>query len=89
MFNTRRIFVVGHATSLFLLISYLLCICFGWLFPAFQMHEAWAPLLPGFEWLTPSGFMFGLIGSYAYGWFIAIIWVPLHEYLNQRAQMKP
>jgi len=50
------------------------------------MHEAWAPLLPGFEWLTPSGFLFGLLGSYAYGWFIAVIWIPLHEYFDQRAQ---
>jgi len=50
------------------------------------MHEAWAPLLPGFEWLTPSGFLFGLLGSYVYGWFIAVIWIPLHEYFDQRAQ---
>ena len=86
MFNKRRIVVVGHATSLFLMVSYILCVGFCALFPTYQMHEAWAPLLPGFEWLTPSGFLFGLIGSYLYGWFIAVIWIPLHEYFDQRTQ---
>ena len=88
MFNKRRIIVVGHATSLFLVVSYILCVGFCLLFPAYQMHEAWAPLLPGFEWLTPSGFLLGLLGSYAYGWFIAVIWIPLHEYFDQRTQSK-
>ena len=88
MFNKRRIIVVGHASSLFLAVSYILCVGFGLLFPAYQMHTAWAPLLPGFEWLTPSGFVFGLLGSYVYGWFIAIIWIPLHEYFDQRTQPK-
>lgn len=84
MFKSRRIVVVGHATSLFLLLSYILCIGFGLIFPSYQMHEAWAPLLPGFEWLTPSGFIFGLLGSYAYGWFIAALWVPLYEFFDRR-----
>ena len=84
MLKSRRIVVVGHATSLFLLLSYILCIGFGLIFPSYQMHEAWAPLLPGFEWLTPSGFIFGLLGSYAYGWFIAVLWVPLYEFFDRR-----
>ena len=84
MFKSRRIVVVGHATSLFLLLSYILCIGFGLILPNFQMHEAWAPLLPGFEWLTPSGFFLGLLGSYVYGWFIAVLWVPLYEFFDRR-----
>ncbi len=86
--NKRRIIVVGHATSLFLVVSYILCVGFCLLFPAYQMHMAWAPLFPGFEWLTPSGFAFGLLDSYVYGWFIAIIWIPRHEYFDQRTQSK-
>ena len=84
MFNSRRIVVIGHATSLFLLLSYILCIGFGLIFPSYQMRETWAPLLPGFEWLTPSGFIFGLLGSYAYGWFIAVLWVPLYQFFDHR-----
>lgn len=45
MFKSRRIVVVGHATSLLLLLSYDHCIGFGLIFPNDQMHEAWAPLL--------------------------------------------
>ena len=80
----RRIIVVGHTTSLFLLVSYVLCVGFGLLFPAYNIQGAWAPLLPGFVWLTPNGFLSGLLVSFVYGWYIAIIWVPLYEYVDKR-----
>ena len=52
----------GWTLSVFLLASYLICIGFGLLAPAqFRMHEAWAPWLPGFEWLTLTGFIAGAI----------------------------
>ena len=44
------------------------------------MYEAWQKLLPGFEWLTLKGFLIGLVESYAYGWYIALVWVPLHNF---------
>ena len=79
--NTLRIAPVGNSVSLFLLISYLLCIGFGLLAPdQISMHEAWAPLLPGFEWLTLSGFLIGLVESYLYGWYFAIVFVPLYRW---------
>ena len=84
MIKNRRIKMVGNATGLFLAISYVLCIGFCLIFPGHQMHSAWAPMLPGFEWLTPTGFLFGLVWSYLYGWFIAIIWVPLYEAFDRR-----
>lgn len=86
MFNKRRILTVGHAASLFLLITFVLCMGFCWLFPAFRMVDLWADLLPGFEWLTLSGFLFGVLGSYLYGWYIAIVWVPLYELFSRRYQ---
>ena len=79
--NTLRIAPVGNSVSLFLLISYLLCIGFGLLAPEqISMHEAWAPLLPGFELLTLSGFLIGLVESYLYGWYFAILFVPLYRW---------
>ncbi len=48
------------------------------------MHEAWAPLLPWFEWLTLSGFLAGAAGSFLYGWYIALIAVPLHRFFQNR-----
>ncbi len=77
---------VGHALSLFLLVSYLLCTGLGLLVPGeARMYEAWAPLLPGFEWLTPTGFIFGAIGAYAYGWYIALAFVPIYRFFDRRS----
>ncbi|MDW3098644.1 MAG: hypothetical protein R8J41_11150 [Alphaproteobacteria bacterium] len=77
---------VGHALSVFLLLTYLICIGFGLLVPGeARMYEAWAPLLPGFEWLTVSGFVFGAIGAYAYGWYIALFLMPIYRFFEKRS----
>ncbi|MBY6204493.1 hypothetical protein KUV67_06345 [Halomonas denitrificans] len=81
----ERVLSIGHALSLFLLLNYLLCVGFGLLAPeSLRMFEAWAPLLPGFEWLTPLGFTAGAIGAYGYGWYIAALFVPLKAWAENR-----
>jgi hypothetical protein len=81
----RRLVPTGHALSIFLLISYLICIGFGLLMPErFHMHEAWAPWLPGFEWLTLPGFLFGAVGAYLYGWYIGAVFVPLYRFFHRK-----
>jgi hypothetical protein len=83
--SALRIVPVGLTLSSFLLVTYIVCILFGLVVPEqFTMHEAWAPLLPGFEWLTPTGFIAGAIGAFAYGWYIAVIFVPLWRFFNRR-----
>tara|TARA_R110002072_G_scaffold262708_1_gene421504 strand:- start:1371 stop:1637 length:267 start_codon:yes stop_codon:yes gene_type:complete len=79
-----RIIPLRFTLSTFLLITFVICVAFGMLAPQqFHMHEAWAPLLPSFEWLTPTEFLFGAIGAFAYGWFIAIVFVPLHRFFHK------
>ena len=79
--NPLRIAPLGHSLSLLFLISYLVCVGFGLLMPeSMQMYKAWAPLLPGFEWLSVSGFVIGLIEAYLYGWYIAVLFVPLYRW---------
>lgn len=73
------LFAVGNATSLFLAITFVLCVVFDLLFPAHAMFQAWQKLLPGFHWLSLGSFFLGLIESYAYGWYIALIWAPLYN----------
>ncbi len=76
----------GWTLSLFLLITYFVCIAFGLVAPEqMHMHRAWAPLLPGFEWLTLSGFIAGAVGSFLYGWYAAILLVPLYNHFSRRA----
>ncbi len=78
------LFAVGQATSLLLSISFVLCVGFGLVFPEYAMHAAWHSLLPGFEWISWTSFFLGLFESYAYGWYIALIWVPLYHKFNQQ-----
>ncbi len=78
--------VWGWTFSTFLLVTYLLCIGFGLVAPdQMHMHRAWAPLLPGFEWLTLTGFLGGAVGSFLYGWYAAFLLVPLYNFFSQRA----
>jgi len=77
---------VGHATSLFLAISFVVCVAGDLVMPAHEMHSAWQRLLPGFVWLTWGSFLLGLVESYAYGWYFTLIWVPLYNVLSTRSR---
>jgi len=76
---------VGHATSLLLAISFALCIGFDLIFPDHAMYETWQKLLPGFEWLSWKSFFIGLIEAYGYGWYFALIWVPIYNFVTHRS----
>ncbi|MEQ1871517.1 MAG: DUF5676 family membrane protein [Vicinamibacterales bacterium] len=74
----------GHATSLFLAITFVLCVGFDLVFPHMAMYRSWQALLPGFTWISWSSFLLGLLESYGYGWYVALIWVPLYNVLSAR-----
>lgn len=61
MRNALSLPAVGHATSLFFAISFVLCIAVSLIFPAHTMAQSLQQLLPGFEWLTARGFFIGLL----------------------------
>lgn len=85
--NRNQILIWGWTLSLFLLFSYLVCIAFGVIAPqSAHMHEAWAPLLPGFEWLTWPGFIAGAIGSFAYGWYAAVLVIPTKNWITKKLE---
>lgn len=77
---------VGHASSLFLGITFTLCVIFDLLFPEHAMYRAWRDLLPGFEWISWGSFFLGLIESYSYGWYFALIWVPIYNVFAVRGR---
>ena len=77
---------VGHASSVFLAVTFALCVAFDLLFPAHAMYQVWLKLLPGFEWLSWGSFFLGLAESYGYGWYFALIWVPLYNFVALRRQ---
>jgi hypothetical protein len=57
------LFAFGHATSLFLMMSFSICVAFGLLFPEQAMYEVWLQLLPGFEWISWQSFLLGGSGE--------------------------
>ena len=88
MRNGLSLSAVGHATSLLLAISFVLCVGFDLALPKYAMYEAWKPFLPGFTGLSPGSFVLGLVESYAYGWYFALVWVPLYNVFLHRADRR-
>ena len=86
MRQTLSLAAVGHATSLFLAITFVLCVGFDLVFPAHAMYRSWQNLLPGFTWITWRSFLLGVIESYGYGWYVTLIWVPLYNVFAMRAR---
>jgi len=84
MSNRIPLLAVGHASSLFIAITFTLCVAFDLLFPQHAMYQAWQLLLPGFEWISVGSFFLGLVISYSYGWYFALIWVPIYNVFAAR-----
>lgn len=80
----RRLSVValGISLSAFLGISFLLCVVLGLVLPGLPMP--WLQFLPGFTWLTWPSLLLGLAESVAYGWYVALVFVPLFNAVSVR-----
>jgi hypothetical protein len=78
---------LGLSLSLFLALSFLLCVLLGLVVPDFGMHRPWLQFLPGFTWLTWPSFFLGLIESFAYGWYVALFFGPLFNFFAARGGM--
>ena len=70
--------------GIFLAVTFVLCVLFDLWFPEAAMYETWLKLLPGFTWLTWPSFFLGLAESFAYGWYIALIFGPLFNLFASR-----
>jgi uncharacterized protein DUF5676 len=73
---------LGLALGVFFVITFILCVCFDLVFPGQAMYQSWMKLLPGFTWLTWGSFVIGLIESFAYGFYIALVFCPLYNFFN-------
>lgn len=71
---------MGWTLSLFLVITYLACIALGFVFPDPVQHMVWLQFLPGFTWLSWQSFALGIVETLAYGWFVAVVFVPLYNF---------
>ena len=80
------VLTLGMSLGLFLAVTYVLCVIFDLIFPQQSMYETWLRLLPGFTWLSWPSFLLGLVESFAYGWYVALIFAPLFNFIARRWQ---
>lgn len=79
------IFALGLSLSVFFVITYVACIVFYFLFPDLILNHAVLSLfLPGFTLLSWSSFFLGLAESFVYGWYVALVFGPLYNFLVLR-----
>lgn len=78
-----RVAPVGMALGVLLAVSFILCVIFGLLFPGATMYQLWLPLLPGVTWISWTSALLGLLESFAYGWYIAVIFVPTLNFFRR------
>jgi len=78
------IIALGMGLGTFLSLTFVLCVLFDLWFPAYAMNSAWAPLLPGFTWISWTSFAIGLAETFAYGWYVALIFGPIYNFFADR-----
>ena len=79
------VLVVGMALSMFLAISYVICITSYLVLPGLPIkHDMLSVFLPGFELLNWRSFFLGLVESFAWGWYVALIFAPLYNFFALR-----
>ena len=77
--------VVSWALATTTAISFVVCVVFG-LFTPDSLHSRalLEQLLPGFMWLTPLGFLIGLVESFLYGAYAGLVYVPVYNFFARR-----
>lgn len=82
MLNIR---VVTWSLSTFLLFSYLVCIFYGLVVPeGLHMTMFLEATLPGFKWLTPGGFLIGLVESFLWGAYLGLVFTPIYNFYQRK-----
>ncbi len=76
---------LGLSLSVFFVISYLICVLGYLLFPSLPIeHAALLLFLPGFELLNWPSYILGLVESFVWGWYIALVFGPLYNFFSRR-----
>lgn len=85
--STRAVPIIafGMSLSLFFAFSFVLCIIGYLIIPGLPVkHEALSSFLPGFELLSWRTFLIGLAESYAWGWYIALVFGGIYNFFANR-----
>jgi len=83
MLNTK---VVTWSLGLFGAVTFVVCVLYGLVVPeTLHMTGALEAVLPGFRWITPVGFVIGLVESFLYGVYAGLVFTPIYNALSRRA----
>lgn len=82
--NRLSIPALGATLATFFGTVYVLCLVAAALAPAWPMHLIWPLLLPGFS-ANALGLLIGLVEVVAYGFFVAVIVVPVYRFFDRGA----
>ena len=83
--STVNVVRLGLSLGTFFVISYVICIAGYLLLPGFPVqHASLSIFLPGFELLSWRSFFLGLIESFIWGWYIAVVFAPLYNFFGRR-----
>lgn len=84
MLNTK---VVTWTLASFSTLTYVVCVLYGMVVPeSLHMTAFLEQMLPGFRWLTPWGFVVGLIEAFLYGAYAGLVFTPLYNAFQRRWQ---
>jgi len=74
---------VGLSLSALFVVTYVLCVIWDLVFPGWAMYPVWQRLFPGFSW-SAIGLLVGLVETVVYGFYAAVVFVPVYNYLHRR-----
>ena len=61
-------------------VSFVLCIVFGLLAPpALHASRLLEMVLPGFQWLSPTSFLLGLVESFLLGGYVGLVFTAIYN----------
>ena len=84
--RTISIITLGQALSAFFIVSFTLCVIGYVIWPNGPvLHEALAIFLPGFTLLSWHSYFLGLIESFIWGWYIALVFGSIYNFFLRRS----
>ncbi|MBA3911539.1 MAG: hypothetical protein C0524_17085 [Rhodobacter sp.] len=83
-FKPLSIVPLGVTLSAFFSATYLLCLIAALVLPVQGMRLIFEALFPGFVWLTATSVVVGLFWAIFFGWYIAVLFVPIRNYAFRR-----
>lgn len=76
---------LGLGLSIFFVVSFAICVAGFYLLPQLPTaHGALAIPLPGFEFGSWPKFCLGAAESFAWGWYIALVFGPIYNFFAAR-----